>query len=238
MDEEVEVVNSIYENCVEQKSQTLYAVSIPNSPVTVKLAFPVDYPNKPPRVVSVNAPQGDWIDKFQSIIDETFAEDAYIFTFIDEVQQVLPEEWPEKQAQPAEKPATAGSEFIDHWTVSEEIVDRKSVFVGRAIEVHSQEEALDKIADLVLDKKISKATHNIQAWRIRRPDGLLVQDCDDDGESAAGSRLLHLLNITECINVVVVVSRWYGGTQLGPDRFKHINACARDALVKGGFIKS
>lgn len=36
-------------------------------------------------------------------------------------------------------------------------------------------------------------------------------------------------------NVIVVVSRWFGGTHLGPDRFKHINSTTRDAIVKGGF---
>lgn len=36
-------------------------------------------------------------------------------------------------------------------------------------------------------------------------------------------------------NVIVVVSRWFGGTHLGPDRFKHINSAARDGIVKGGF---
>jgi hypothetical protein len=32
------------------------------------------------------------------------------------------------------------------------------------------------------------------------------------------------------------VSRWYGGIHLGPDRFKHINNCARNVLqdVSGG----
>lgn len=34
----------------------------------------------------------------------------------------------------------------------------------------------------------------------------------------------------------MVVSRWYGGIKLGPDRFKHINNCARNALDKKGFI--
>lgn len=39
-------------------------------------------------------------------------------------------------------------------------------------------------------------------------------------------------------DVVVVVTRWYGGVKLGPDRFRIINAAARDALVKGGFEKA
>lgn len=38
-------------------------------------------------------------------------------------------------------------------------------------------------------------------------------------------------------NVLVVVSRWYGGIHLGPDRFKHINQAGRDALEVGGFLE-
>lgn len=30
---------------------------------------------------------------------------------------------------------------------------------------------------------------------------------------------------------MVVVSRWFGGTHLGPDRFKHINSSARNAVM-------
>lgn len=63
-----------------------------------------------------------------------------------------------------------------------------------------------------------------------------ISDCDDDGETAAGGRLAHLLEILEMENVLVVVSRWYGGTLLGPDRFKLINQAARDALEKAGFL--
>jgi putative IMPACT (imprinted ancient) family translation regulator len=32
--------------------------------------------------------------------------------------------------------------------------------------------------------------------------------------------MLHLLDILDVENVLVVVSRWFGGIQLGPDRFK------------------
>ena len=35
--------------------------------------------------------------------------------------------------------------------------------------------------------------------------------------------------------MIVVVSRWFGGTHLGPDRFKHINSAARDVVTKGNF---
>jgi putative IMPACT (imprinted ancient) family translation regulator len=36
----------------------------------------------------------------------------------------------------------------------------------------------------------------------------------------------------EVRDVLVVVTRWYGGIQLGGDRWKHINAVARDIVEK------
>ena len=67
---------------------------------------------------------------------------------------------------------------------------------------------------------------------VLRSDG----DCDDDGEDAAGGRLLHLLEMKKANNVCVVVTRWYGGTLLGPDRFKHISNCARLVLENSGLL--
>ena len=85
--------------------------------------------------------------------------------------------------------------------------------------------------------------------------GYFLSDNDDDGESAAGGRLAHLLQILvshrlcwlivplefylqDVKDVLVVVTRYFGGTLLGADRFKHINQAARDALELGGFIET
>lgn len=45
-----------------------------------------------------------------------------------------------------------------------------------------------------------------------------VADNDDDGESGAGAKLAALLELMGANNVMIVVSRWYGGVHLGPDR--------------------
>ncbi|KAH8922941.1 UPF0029-domain-containing protein [Atractiella rhizophila] len=120
--------------------------------------------------------------------------------------------------------------------VSEPIVDRKSTFIGHCVVLKSPDEVPEFLAYLLQDRKIARATHNILAWRCRTPDGVLHQDNDEDGETAAGGRLAHLLQILEVDNVAVVVSRWFGGILLGADRFKHINQAARDTLLLGGFI--
>ncbi|KAL7411588.1 ribosomal protein S5 domain 2-type protein [Mrakia frigida] len=121
--------------------------------------------------------------------------------------------------------------------VSEPIVDRKSVFVGRSVRVEDVGMIPIILNHLLEDKKVGKASHPIiHAYRVKGAGGGMIQDNDDDGESAAGSRIAHLLQILDVTNVLVIVTRWFGGTHIGPDRFKHIGQCARDALEVGGFL--
>ena len=65
---------------------------------------------------------------------------------------------------------------------------------------------------LLQNSKIRAATHNILSYRIRveRPSkhggeeavAVWLQDFDDDGEDAAGGRLLHMMQLANCQNVV------------------------------------
>jgi putative IMPACT (imprinted ancient) family translation regulator len=137
---------------------------------------------------------------------------------------------------------TFGIDSPPEWILSDTMTEKKSVFVGRAVPVSSREQAkayLDYL--LATDKKVASATHNISAWRIREKRDnsadMIFQDCDDDGETAAGGRLLHLMQLMDVWDVLVVVTRWYGGVLLGPDRFRIINNAGKDALLKGGFQK-
>ncbi|GAA5955453.1 hypothetical protein JCM3765_006784 [Sporobolomyces pararoseus] len=119
---------------------------------------------------------------------------------------------------------------------TEGLVDRKSLFVAHAARVHSMAEVEAVMSALLSNNKIAKATHNISAYQFVSSDGIRHSDNDDDGEKAAGSTLASLLEKIDVQNIVVVVSRWYGGIHLGADRFKDINQAARDALTEGGFL--
>ncbi|KAH9503534.1 hypothetical protein Btru_068134 [Bulinus truncatus] len=116
------------------------------------------------------------------------------------------------------------------------ITDRKSTFQPHLAIVTDKSQVPDVMGKLLENKKIANATHNIFAYRIVTDTGITYQGCHDDGETHAGSRMLHLLQIMKVENVLVVVSRWYGGIQLGPDRFKHINNCCRQILEANGFL--
>lgn len=112
------------------------------------------------------------------------------------------------------------------------ITERKSVFVGHAALLTDVAQVAPILEDIIRDKKVARATHpTIYAWVCRpEADGPIYRDCNDDGETAAGGRLAHLLDLLHLENVMVVVTRWYGGVHLGADRFKMINRAARDAL--------
>lgn len=81
------------------------------------------------------------------------------------------------------------------------------------------------------------ATHRISAWRkpsrqkSLKPGTHRLYDTghDDDGEKWAGTRLSKVLNDTNSSGAVVV-ARWYGGQNIGPIRFTHIEASARAAI--------
>lgn len=128
------------------------------------------------------------------------------------------------------------------WTLSTPVTEKKSLFLARACPVDSPAQAQACIAHLLsTDKRAANATHNISAYRIRSPappsggsgsaTEIIYQDCDDDGETAAGGRLLHLMQLMEVWGLLVVVSRWYGGVKLGPDRFRIVNTVAREVIL-------
>ncbi|KAG5368969.1 Protein IMPACT-like protein [Yarrowia sp. C11] len=242
LEEEVETIDAIFPDSLKEIGPRRYTLSIPDRRALVQLSFPSAYPDVIPEVQST-----EHVDKglVEDILGQVYMEgEVVLFSLIQEVQEVTEEiseeaEEPETVQDHEESSAEAKAAIFAGWTLSDPVVDRKSIFVAHAFTVHSAAEAEAKINHLKQDKKIARATHNITAYRILRDaeKGIFAQDCDDDGEDAAGGRLLHLLSLTGVENVVVVVARWYGGIKLGPDRFKHINGAARDALEKGGYLK-
>ena len=109
--------------------------------------------------------------------------------------------------------------------------------IAHVAEVTCMEHVQWVLAELLFhDKKVAKATHNMFAYRFTSK-GVVVSDNDDDGEKGSGSKLAALLEMCRVDDVLVVVSRWFGGVLLGPARFKYIASVAREGLVQGGFLK-
>ena len=94
-----------------------------------------------------------------------------------------------------------------------EIIEKKSRFIATVRPIKDEEEALAFIESM--RKKYWNATHNCFAYVIG--EHFQVQRCSDDGEPSgtAGKPMLDVLLGEEIHDVVVVVTRYFGGTLLG-----------------------
>ncbi|XP_013788227.1 protein IMPACT-like [Limulus polyphemus] len=231
--------------------------------VVLKVILPPEYPLHSPPLYQFSAP---WMKGYQKVELSTALEDIYfnhsgesiLFMWIDKIRDYLDiwdtcgnniqdtsesiaEEYVDFNFEKYKNGGSSQQKCSDFETPriyhGETIVDRKSTFQAHLAPVVCVEQVQQIKTKLMENRKIASATHNILAYRIYIEDTKSFhQDCDDDGETHAGSRLLHLLEILGAQNVVVVVSRWYGGILLGPDRFKHINNAARIVLQHCGYI--
>lgn len=95
-----------------------------------------------------------------------------------------------------------------------EIVEKKSKFIANLIYVESEQEAENKIKEL--KKKYYDARHNCVAYRIF-DDNNIVEKASDDGEPSgtAGGPMLNILQKNNLCNILVVVTRYFGGILLG-----------------------
>ena len=54
----------------------------------------------------------------------------------------------------------------------------------------------------------------------------------------AGDRIVNFMESAGICGVAVIVTRWYGGVHLGPQRFRCIIQAATNALQKAGLAKT
>ena len=83
------------------------------------------------------------------------------------------------------------------------------------------------LAELKSVKKFAKATHN--TWAVLLAEGPVK---NDDGETGAGAVILKMLEREGTRGRIVVVTRWYGGVNLGGDRFAHVVTSVRALLAE------
>lgn len=95
-----------------------------------------------------------------------------------------------------------------------EIVEKKSKFIANIIYVENVEQAEEKIKSI--KKKYYDAKHNCVAYRVIES-GQVVEKSSDDGEPSgtAGGPMLNILQKNNLCNIVVIVTRYFGGILLG-----------------------
>ena len=98
--------------------------------------------------------------------------------------------------------------------VSAELVEKKSKFIANLFYIENREEAEDIIK--MQKKKYYDARHNCYAFRVLGEDGI-IEKSSDDGEPSgtAGAPMLNILSKMEITNILVIVTRYFGGILLG-----------------------
>ena len=98
--------------------------------------------------------------------------------------------------------------------VNAQIVEKKSKFIANLFYVETIDEAKKIIRET--RKKYYDARHNCYAYRIIE-DGNIIERSSDDGEPSgtAGAPMLNIISKNDISNVLVIVTRYFGGILLG-----------------------
>ncbi|XP_059336860.1 protein IMPACT isoform X2 [Ammospiza nelsoni] len=262
--DEIEALSSIYGDdwCVVDEDEKIYCIKIsdcldqPKWTLCLQVILPPGYPTAEPPIYQLKQNLGEsilylWVEKIREVLVEK-AQSSDSEPDIKKTTEEVDEDDGDDfllDYQPTQEDQTKMLNYMTSESHEDEelppihhgnpITDRRSTFQAHLAPVVTTRQVKRVLEKLYENKKIASATHNIYAYRIYCEDKqTFLQDCEDDGETAAGGRLLHLMQILNVHNVLVVVSRWYGGILLGPDRFKHINNCARNVLVEHDYVPS
>ena len=95
-----------------------------------------------------------------------------------------------------------------------EITEKKSKFIANLIKVENKQDAEEKINKI--KKTYHDARHNCVAYRIIE-ENKIIEKSSDDGEPSgtAGGPMLNILQKNNLCNILVIVTRYFGGILLG-----------------------
>ena len=103
---------------------------------------------------------------------------------------------------------------IQEHKLEDEIVEKKSKFIATLFYIKNEQQAQEILNDI--RKKYFDARHNCFAYRIMTENGV-VERFSDDGEPSgtAGAPMLNILSKNNLCNILIVVTRYFGGILLG-----------------------
>lgn len=110
------------------------------------------------------------------------------------------------------------------------LTEKRSRFITRLYRINSKEQI---IASLKETENLEKgATHNCYAWRLWEA-GKITEGRSDDGEPSgtAGMPMLGVLSGAGLLNILVIVTRYFGGVKLGTGGLVRVySRCVKEAL--------
>ena len=99
---------------------------------------------------------------------------------------------------------------IDEFKVAT-LVEKKSTFMARVYPVDSEETVKEKLS--AIKKKYYDASHHCFAYKFA--DGNFRYSDAGEPSGSAGIRIFNAIEHFDLINVIIIVTRYYGGVKLG-----------------------
>ena len=115
------------------------------------------------------------------------------------------------------------------------LIEKKSKFIGYIFKIHNEEQAQAYLSQI--RTKHYDATHNCYAYSLRENN---IQRFSDDNEPSgtAGIPILEVIKKEALYNVLIVVTRYFGGTLLGAGGLvRAYTAAAAGAVQEAGVVQ-
>ena len=130
------------------------------------------------------------------------------------------------------------SEKVEYKTVKkyarETIIEKKSRFIATVYPVTDEENAIDKLNSV--KKEYPDATHNVYAYVIDKTNTFRYSD-DGEPSGTAGMPVLDVIRKEGIVDVLVVVTRYFGGTLLGTGGLVHAyGSSAKEGLYAADIV--
>ncbi|XP_074843377.1 protein IMPACT isoform X3 [Carettochelys insculpta] len=229
--DEIDALSSIYGDdwCVVDEDERIFCIKIsdcleqPKWTLCLQVILPSEYPTSAPPIYQLNAPwlRGQDYTELANSLEEIYVKnlgESIIYLWVEKIREVLIEKAQSSEpAGPDVKKITEeiNEDYEDDYSLEYQPAQEDTVKTLSFVISESQED--EELPPIYHGNPISDRRSTFQA------------------HLAPVVSPKQILNVR---NVLVVVSRWYGGILLGPDRFKHINNCARSILVEYNYTNS
>ncbi|XP_064511013.1 protein IMPACT isoform X2 [Pseudopipra pipra] len=228
--DEIEALSSIYGEdwCVVDEDEKIYCIKIsdcldqPKWTLCLQVILPPGYPTEEPPIYQLNAPwlRGQDYTELANSLEEIYLQnlgESILYLWVEKIREVLIEKAQSSEPEPDIKKT---SEEVDEVDGEDFLLDYEPI----------QEDPIK-----MLNYMTSESQEDEELPPIHHGNPITDRRSTFQAHLAPVVTTRQILNVH---NVLVVVSRWYGGILLGPDRFKHINNCARNVLVEYDYVPS
>lgn len=129
---------------------------------------------------------------------------------------------------------------MDYLTVlscgKSEYIEKKSIFIGNVKRVKSEEQCKSFLDSIVMQHK--EAKHHVYAYVIHGNVSIMKYSDDKEPQGTAGLPILNLIKSYNLEDIIIVVTRYFGGTLLGTGGLTRAYSKASKDAIEDSLIGS